>query len=63
VRGRITEEHLELAEATFPGIAEMYAALAEKPSTFLQLVWLYEDALQEVVGSMARIRRPMARPN
>lgn len=54
MRGRITEEHLELAELTFPGITEMYTALPDKPSTFLQLVWLYEDvvaALNESRGA------------
>ncbi len=51
MQGRITEKHLELAEDTFPGICEMYAALPEKPATFLQLVWLYEDAVQAVYES------------
>ena len=51
VQGRITEKHLELAERTFPGICEMYAALPEKPATFLQLVWLYEDAIQALYES------------
>ena len=52
MQGRITEEHLEMAETAFPGIAEVYAALPDKPSTFLQLVWLYEDAVQELADSM-----------
>lgn len=45
VVGRITEKHLCEAEKTFPGIGEMYAALAHKPPTFLQLVWIYETTL------------------
>jgi hypothetical protein len=48
VRGRITETHLQLAEIAFPGISEMYASLSEKPGTFLELVWLYEEAMQAV---------------
>lgn len=48
MQGRITEKHLGLAERTFPGICEVYAALPEKPATFLQLVWLYEEAVQAV---------------
>jgi hypothetical protein len=42
VRGRITEQDLDKAEESFPGIAAMYASLDEKPVTFLQLLWLYE---------------------
>lgn len=51
VQGRITEKHLELAEHSFPGICEIYAALTEKPATFLQLVWMYEEAVQAVYES------------
>ena len=43
--GRITEEHLSEADETFPGIALMYRTLEDKPATFLQLLWLYESAL------------------
>lgn len=46
VVGRITEEHLNEAEKTFPGIEAMYWALERKPATFLQLVWLYEAKAQ-----------------
>jgi hypothetical protein len=45
VQGRITECELPLAEKSFPGISEMYGALEEKPRTFLQLVWMYQDRL------------------
>jgi len=56
VQGRITEKHLGQAENTFPGIAELYRTLDDKPATFLQLVWLYEAAVAEIDGRMA----PMA---
>jgi hypothetical protein len=42
VVGRITEAHLSEAEKTFPGIGKMYRRMADKPVTFLQLVWRYE---------------------
>jgi len=42
VVGRITEEHLDEAEKTFPGICRMYRRMSVKPRTFLQLVWHYE---------------------
>lgn len=47
MQGRITEKHLGLAEDTFPGIAELYATLDDKPATFLQLVWLYEELVAQ----------------
>ena len=53
VVGRITEKHLDEAEKTFPGIAEMYEALTSKPATFLQLVWIYEASLTSVDGAFA----------
>jgi hypothetical protein len=53
VQGRITERHLDLAERSFPGIAALYAALPDKPATFLQLVWIYEAALREVADELA----------
>ena len=40
--GRITEEHLDEAEKTFPGICRLYRRMSVKPPTFLQLVWHYE---------------------
>jgi hypothetical protein len=61
VRGRITEEHLPLAEETFPGICDVYAQLAVKPVTFLQLVWIYEDlAATPVAPARRRARRRRA---
>lgn len=41
--GRITEEHLSLAEQSFPGILDMYQRMKVKPLTFLQLLWRYEN--------------------
>lgn len=41
MRGLITERHFEVAERMFPGIGELYRALARKPLTFLELVWEY----------------------
>jgi len=32
-----------MAESSFPGITRFYASLDEKPATFLQLVWAFED--------------------
>jgi hypothetical protein len=43
VRGRITEAQLPLAEKSFPGICDVYAALDLKPATFLQLLFIYEE--------------------
>jgi len=40
--GFITERDFPEAEKSFPGIAAFYAALKDKPETFLQLVMLYE---------------------
>ena len=45
VVGRITEEHLSLAEQSFPGILAMYQSMKDKPRTFLQLLWRYESEL------------------
>jgi hypothetical protein len=42
MQGRITERQLPLAEKHFPGIRRFYAEMAEKPATFLQLLWAYE---------------------
>lgn len=41
MRGLITERHFEVAERMFPGIGAFYRALAQKPLTFLELVWEY----------------------
>jgi hypothetical protein len=58
VQGRITESHLPLAEKCFPGICRFYAQMAEKPVTFLQLVWAYEGRR---AASAARPRRAAPR--
>ncbi len=42
MQGRITEKQLPMAEECFPGIQRFYARLADKPATFLQLVWAFE---------------------
>ena len=47
MRGRITERQLPLAEKSFPGIIEMYQGLQDKSLTFLQLVWIYEEAREK----------------
>ena len=52
MRGRITEEHLAMAERTFPGISRVYSRMRNKPPTFLHLVWAYEDSLTS--GAPAR---------
>ena len=49
--GRITEEHLDLAERSFPGISSVYSSMRDKPPTFLHLVWAYEELLSSVAGS------------
>ena len=46
MRGRITEEHLEQAERSFPGISDVYDAMGDKPPTFLHLVWIYEELVR-----------------
>jgi hypothetical protein len=45
MRGIVIDRHLDLAEATFPGITAFYATLLLRPTTFLELVWLYEDKI------------------
>jgi hypothetical protein len=42
MRGLITERHFEKAERLFPGIRRFYQSLAEKPSTFLELLWKFQ---------------------
>jgi hypothetical protein len=41
MRGFITEQHFEQAEAEFPGIRELYAAIEVKPRTFVELLAHY----------------------
>ena len=43
MQGRITEAELPLAEESFPGICQVYDQLPDKPATFLQLLWIYEE--------------------
>jgi hypothetical protein len=47
VQGRITERQLPHAERCFPGIQRFYDDLAEKPATFLQLLWAFEGRKQK----------------
>ncbi len=56
MRGLITETHFEMAERWYPGIRDLYAELDEKPQTFLQLVWEYEQ--REVRSRPETLRRP-----
>jgi hypothetical protein len=41
MRGYITEQHFEQAEAEFPGIRAVYAACQVKPRTFIDLLAFY----------------------
>jgi hypothetical protein len=47
LQGFITEQHLDEAEAEFPGICRFFAECAGHPCTFLELVWQYEAAKRE----------------
>ncbi len=47
MQGRITEIQLPMAEKSFPGIAKLYRSLSDKSLTFLQLVWMYEEAREK----------------
>jgi len=40
--GYITERDLQQADEAFPGIAQFWESLTEKPRTFLDLVSLFE---------------------
>jgi hypothetical protein len=42
MRGLITEVHFDKAERLFPGIRRFYQSLAEKPATFLELLWKFQ---------------------
>ena len=42
LRGLITEAHFDQAENEFPGIKRFFESCAEKPLTFLSLVWQFE---------------------
>lgn len=54
--GFITERDFDTAENEFPGIRSFYEHLAQKPRTFLELVWKYEDD-----PSAAASRRALSR--
>lgn len=60
VRGRILEAHLPLAEESFPGIGEMYQELGDKSLTFLQLVWIYEEARADALAVIEAEQDPDA---
>ncbi len=47
MQGYITEADFAQAEEVFPGITALYESLEEKPSNFLELVWLYNDIYGE----------------
>jgi hypothetical protein len=55
VVGRITEQHLDEAEKTFPGICSLYRGMSVKPATFLQLLWHYET--RGATRAARRVRR------
>ena len=42
MRGYITEKDFDACEEEFPGIVSLYRSLADKPRTFLELVYIYE---------------------
>jgi hypothetical protein len=45
LHGFITEENFDEADEAFPGIARFYEQCRTKPTTFLDLVWQFEDAI------------------
>jgi hypothetical protein len=47
LKGWVTERHFQEAEAEFPGIEAFFRGLGpeEKPGTFLELVWKYEERM------------------
>jgi hypothetical protein len=45
LRGFITELDFDRAEEEFPGITSFYEHCRRKPTTFLDLLWQFEDAL------------------
>ncbi len=60
MQGRITERQLPQAEKHFPGIRRLYAEMAPKPATFLQLLWAYEGLRSSAKPARraSRSRRP-----
>lgn len=43
LKGWVTERHFAEAEVEFPGIKKFFEELEEKPGTFLELVWKFEE--------------------
>jgi hypothetical protein len=52
--GFITEEHLELAEESFPGIRALFLSSTDRPRTFLDLVARYRSLAAELARKSAR---------
>ncbi len=50
--GFIRERDLQQAELVFPGIVRLFESLSPKPSTFLELVALYDRADQSRPASL-----------
>jgi hypothetical protein len=62
MRGFINETHMDAAEAMFPGIRRFYDELGSKPTTFLELLWEYQQRGERCEGRTAprsprRVRR------
>jgi hypothetical protein len=62
MRGFITEAHFASAERQFPGIRRFYEQLADKPVTFLELVWQYVH-WSEAKGPAASSSSPVVGDN
>lgn len=59
MQGFITERDFDAAERMFPGIRKFYRKLADKPATFLELVWQYEHRFERTPSRVfGRLRRP-----
>jgi hypothetical protein len=54
MRGFITEKDFECCEQEFPGIVSFYQSLADKPRTFLELVYVFERRCQPAPPAMLR---------
>jgi hypothetical protein len=57
VQGRITERQLPEAEQSMPGITRFYDQLADKPATFLELLWQFEGRRRSRATCGKRRRR------
>jgi hypothetical protein len=49
--------HLPQAEQSMPGITRFYAQLAQKPATFLDLLWAFEARDRGCKSARKRSRR------